>query len=316
VHSLEPEIRELRQEGLVDDATASRVAALERGDVFSVHAELRVALYAGVTMVTGGVGMILARNLDRIGPLAITLAIALAAAACVIPALRAIRAGNQPSTAADYLLLLGALLASADLAYAERQFGLLGPLWPWHLLLLAGLHAALAYAFRSSLVLGASLAALAGWFGVGGGFGEISWAGTSAEELGTRALACAATIFLWRFADRQRDPDSPFSTVFDHFGANLAFWGALAWCHPMPWLLLGLPVLGVLATAAVRHALATGHELFLVYGVVYAALGICIAVASRLDDEQAAAGFSLLVVCVAAATLWHLRQRIREGAEP
>lgn len=315
MHTLEPEIRALHEEGLLDAATASRITALERGAVFSVHVELRAALYAGVTLVTSGVGLLLARNLERIGPLAITLGVALAAVACAVPALRARQAGRLPSTAGDYLLLLGALLASADLAYAERQFGLLGPLWPWHLLLLAAVHAGLAYGFRSSLVLGASLAALAGWFGVGGGFGDFSWVGTPAAEFGGRALACAATIAAWRVADRRCDPDTRFSAVFDHFAANIAFWGALAWCYPLPWLLAGLPIMALLSAAAIRHALATARELFLVYGVVYAALGICVAVAPRLDGVQLAAGFALLVVCAAAATLWQLRRRIREGAE-
>ena len=50
---------------------------------------------------------------------------------------------------------VGTLLASAALAYAERQFTLLGPWWSWHLLLLAVVHAAVAYAFSSPLVLAA-----------------------------------------------------------------------------------------------------------------------------------------------------------------
>jgi hypothetical protein len=313
VHTLEPEIRALHAEGLLDDETASRTVALDRGAVFSVHGELRLALYAGVTLVTGGVGMILARNLDRIGPLAIVLALVLAALACGVPAMRTRLAGQPLSTAGDYLLLLGVFLVSADLGYAEHEFKLLGPLWSWHLLLLAAFHAIVAYAFRSSLVLGASLAALAGWFGVGGRFGGIPFEDESAAELGTRAIACAAVIAAWRIADRHRDPHTSFSNVFEHFATNLAFWGALAWCRPMPWLLVGLPLLAVLSAVANRRAMRTGREMFLVYGVVYAAVGTCIATVPHIDGERTAAAFTLLVVCIAAAALWQLRQRIRES---
>jgi hypothetical protein len=314
VHTLEPEIRAAHAAGLLDDATASRAVALDRGEVFSVHGELRLALYVGVTLVMAGVGMILARNLDRIGPLAIVLAVALAALACGIPAART-RLANRPlSTTDEYLLLLAVLLASADLGYAEHAFALLGPLWTWHLLLLAVFHAMVAYAFRSSLVLGASLAALAGWFGVGGRFGPLSFADDSTFEFGTRALACAATIAAWRFADRHRDADSGFSDVFDHFAANLAFWGALAWCHSMPRLLVGLPLVAMLSAAAIWRALRTGREMFLVYGVVYAASGILIAALPYVDGERTAAVVALLVVGIAAAALWTLRQRIREAA--
>jgi hypothetical protein len=312
MHTLEPELRTLHAEGTIDDATASRALALDRGEVFSLHPELRATMYAGVLLLMSGVGIILARNLDRIGPLAIVLAIALAAVAFAVPAVRAKLAGRPLTVAADYLLLLAALLVSADLAYAERQFTLLGPLWSWHLLLLAIFHAAVAYAFASPLVLAASLAALAGWFGVGGTLGDVFLVSDSTPALGARALACAAVITVWRYADRRARPHTSFSDVFDHFAANLAFWGTIAWCVEWPWLAAGLPLLAALAYASVRRGLDTGREAFLVYGIVYAAIGICAAVVPHLHGMTVSFGFVLLVVCIAAATLWQLRGRLRE----
>jgi hypothetical protein len=312
MHTLEPELRTLHAEGTIDDATASRALARERGQVFSLHAELRATLYAGVLLVMSGLGIILARNLDRIGPLAIALAIAVTAIACAVPAVRANLAGRALTVAADYLLLLAALLVSADLAYAERQFTLLGPLWSWHLLLLAVIHAAIAYAFASPLVLAASLAALAGWFGVGGTLGDVLHFSYSTPALGSRALACAAVIAAWRHADQRARPHTSFSDVFDHFAANLAFWGTIAWCLEWPWLAAGLPLLAALAYASVRRGLDTGREAFLVYGIVYAAIGICAAVTPRLHGMTASFAFVLVVVCAAAATLWRLRRRLQE----
>ena len=102
--------------------------------------------------------------------------------------------------------------------------------------------------------------------------------------------------------------------MFDHFAANLAFWGALAWCLEWPWLAAGLPLLAALAYASVRHGLDTGREAFLVYGIVYAAPGLCAVVVPRLHGMTLSFGFVLIVVCAAAATLWHLRRRLREPA--
>jgi hypothetical protein len=312
VHTLEPELGALHGEGVIDEAAASRALALDRGEVFSLHPELRATLYAGVLLVMSGLGLILARNLERIGPLAIVLAIAIAAVAFAVPAVRAKLAGRPLTVAADYLLLLAALLLSADLAYAERQFTLLGPLWSWHLLLLAIFHAAIAYAFASPLVLAASLTALAGWFGVGGTLGDVLLFSDSTPALGARALACAATIAAWRYADHRARPHTSFSDVFDHFAANLAFWGTIAWCVEWPWLAAGLPLLAALAYASVRRGLDTGREAFLVYGIVYAAIGICAAVVPHLHGMTASFAFVLVVVCAAAATLWQLRRRLRE----
>jgi len=298
---------------MIDDATASRALALDRGEVFSLHQELRATLYAGVLLVMAGVGIVLARNLDRIGPVAITLAIALAAVACVTPAIRTKLAKRELSVAGEYLLLLAALLVSADLAYVERQFALLGPLWSWHLLVLAVVHAVIAYAFSSPLVLAASLTALAGWFGVGGTFGDVLDFSSSTPELGARALACAALIAAWRYADRRSQPGTPFSDVFDHFAANLAFWGSIAWCVDWPWFAAGLPLLAALAYVSVRRGLDTSRESFLVYGTVYGAIGLCVAVLPRLHGITVSLTFVLLVVCAAAATLWQLRRRLRES---
>ncbi len=315
MHTLEPEFRTLHAEGVIDDGTAARALARDRGLVFSLYAELRSTLYVGVLLVMSGVGIVLARNLERIGPFGIITAIALLAAACAVPAMRARRMGAESSIAAEYLLLLAALLLSADLAYAERQFSLLGPRWSWHLLLLAVVHAAIAYGFASRLVLAASLAALAGWFGVGGTLGDALHFGYSTPELGGRALACATVIVAWRFADRRVRPASGFTDIFDHFAANLAFWGAIAWCLESPWVLAGLPLLGAFAFASVRRGLDSGRESFLVYGIVYAAIGIGGAIAPRLHGLTPQLGFVLLVVCAAAVMLWRLRRHLREPVE-
>ncbi len=312
MHTLEPELLALHEQRMLDDETASRAVALDRGEVLSLHGELRATMYAGVLLVMAGVGTILARNLDRLGPAVIVLSVALAASACAIPAVRARLAGRALGVAADYLLLLAVLLASTDLAYAERQFNLLGPLWSWHLLLLAVVGAAVAYVFGSALVIAAALTALAGWFGVGGSVGDALHVAFSTPELGGRALACAAVIAAWRFADRHWRPDTRFSEVFDHFAANLAFWGSLAWCLEWPWLVAGMPLLAALAWASIRRGLETGREAFLVYGVGYAALGICFVVVPRLDGTTTTMAFVLLIVCVAAAALWQLRRRLRE----
>lgn len=311
MHTLEPELRTLQAEGLIDGATAARLLAADRRDVFSVQPELRLTMYAGVLLVVGGVGMVLARNLDRIGPLAIALGLALAAVVCAVPALRAKLAARPLDVAADYLLLLGALLASADLAYVETQFKLLGPLWSWHLLWLAVAHAVLAYTFRSTLVLAASLTSLAGWFGAGSTMGDIVLSYTS-PEVGARALACAVVIAAWRNVDLRVRPAMQFSGTFDHFAANLAFVGAVAWCVDWPWLAAGLPLLAGLAFVSIRHAFNTGREAFLVYGVLYAALGFCVAVVPHVNDFTAACALVLLVVCGSATAIWQMRRQLRD----
>src|SRR6516162_8692390 len=110
MHSLEEELRELQSREALDAASASRALALECRTLFSVFDELRATLYAAVALVITGVGILIKDHLDRIGPLTLIFVLALAGAACYLPAIRAKVQGTTRSTVAEYLLLLGALL--------------------------------------------------------------------------------------------------------------------------------------------------------------------------------------------------------------
>ena len=314
MHSLEPELRELHAAGLIDGDTAARAVALERGEVQSVFEELRAALYAGVALVMGGIGIVLERNLARIGPLTIMAVLALAAAACYASAIRTRLRAAPRSIGGDYLLLLGALIVSADLGYGEAQFHWLGADWSRHLLLLAVLHVVTAYALDSRLVLAVALTSLAGWLGVERSFGSVFEPGHVAPALALRALGCASIVFLWRTLHERLRATPPFTAVFDQFAVNLAFWAALSLSSGQHTRLAGLALFAVLAPLVIRTGLRTSEESFIVYGVVYTAVGAGI-LTGRLDADPLFTASALLVIVIAAAVLlWRLHARLRERA--
>src|SRR5260370_30465370 len=71
----------LVETGVLPAEQAAALLRVARGELVSVHAELRALLYAGVLLLTGGVGLLIKENLERIRPLAIATGLALAAAA-------------------------------------------------------------------------------------------------------------------------------------------------------------------------------------------------------------------------------------------
>src|SRR5258708_13349243 len=73
----------LRDRGLLPAEEAPRLLRVARGELLSVRAELRALLYAGVLLLTGGVGLLVEQNLERIGPVAIAAALGLGAAAAL-----------------------------------------------------------------------------------------------------------------------------------------------------------------------------------------------------------------------------------------
>ena len=239
-----------------------------RGELVSLRAELRVALYLGVTLIAGGAGLLVKENLDRIGPLTIAVGLGLAAAACLAwVALKAPRFSwgevASPHLAFDYLLLLGALLAATDLAYVEYRFTPLGANWPWHLLFVALFYAALALRFDSRLVWSLALSSFAAWRGVSVRFLEREpWNWWGDPGVRANAILCGVGFALLGWLLKRYGRKAHFEPVAVHLG----------------WLL----VLGGLADGASQSSRLAGPWLpfTLLLLAVGAALG---ALAFRLD---------------------------------
>jgi hypothetical protein len=311
MHSLEDEYLELQAGGEIDAAAASRAVALERRSYFSVFQELRFVLYASVTAITSGIAILLGKNLDRIGPLTIILALAVVAAVCYGTAWRTRRRGETRSLGGDYLLLLGALILSADVGYAESQFHWLGPHWSWHLLILAALHAATAYVLDSRLVLSASLATLAGWFGVEANWGALLGIDGAPGREGVQAIVYAGVVLAWRQVHRHMRGNPAFLYVFENFAANAGFCGALAMCFARETRLVGLGLLMSIAIASLYKALRGNQEIFLIYAICYASLGLCCVEAQVFPFGLFAALLELATVVAGVTLLWVFHQRLK-----
>jgi hypothetical protein len=314
MHTLEPEYRELHADGVVDAATASRLIALDSGALFPVYGELRFALYAAVAAITTGIGLLLKANIDRIGPLTLVLGLGLVAAACYGTAIRTRLRHATRTIGGDYVLLLGALVLSADLGYGESQFHWLGAQWSWHLLLLAALHAVTAYALGSRLVLSLALTSLAAWFGIDAGINTTALQGGAARQQATAALYCSALILGWREAHRRARGAADFEEVLEHFAAHLAFWGALGLSFAGDTRLAGTLLLLAVAALAVGKGLRRRQEPFVVYGVGYAALGLCVLEAQVLRDGLAVAVLGLATVVLAVLLLWRCHAQLKAAA--
>jgi hypothetical protein len=303
MYSLEMECQELRKAGVITEPVAAQAAALERGTIFSVFEELRFALYAAVAAITAGIGLLLKDNLDRIGPITLIVVLALASSGCYAIALRTRWQGKERSIGGDYLLLLGALIVSADLGYAESEFHWLGSEWQWYLLILAAFHGATAYGLLSRLVLCTSIAALAAWFGIEGRVATLFDVGGSAV-LGIHAVVCGGTLLVWRAANHRLGGPKSFESVFENFAANIGFWGAAALCLTPGARLFGLGLLAALAAASILKALRSKEEIFAVYGTAYAALTLCCLEAQVSEYGLGVLLLELATVVAGALLLW------------
>ncbi len=312
MHDLSPELEELQVEGAAAQARADAVR-LERRDLFSVHRELVVMLYAGVATVVAGVGFLVKANLDRIGPMALLCGILLGALACYAIAWRARSQGRARRLGEDYVLLLGALVFSSAIGYAEVKFRLLGEDWSRHLLLLAAWHLVTAYFFGSRLVLSVALTAFATWMGAELKFGALFDAGNRWWGGGPRALACAIVFYAGSRLHLAEDPraGSGFREVYRQFAVNFGFWGALALGGQSGTRWVGALVLLGLAAASGRTGFRERRESYLVYAVGYSTIGLIWLEALLFGALGLTSGLGLITVVGAVAVLFSLRARLK-----
>lgn len=196
-----PAIARLQGAGHVAPADADRMVRAADGRLVSVRLALRALLYAGVVILLGGVGLLVQENYGRIGPVAIAVSLALAAALCFAWVTRA-RAPfgwdevPSPNLAFDYVLLLGVLLAAADLAYVEVQFTALGAHWPWHLLIVAVGSGLLGVRYDSRVLFSFALTSLAAWRGVS--IAQVDWMldGPGGDIYALNAIGCGIVFLL------------------------------------------------------------------------------------------------------------------------
>lgn len=289
----EPELREL--------GAPERLIAIDRREVFSVYPELRAMAWVGVMLIASGAAILIKKNLD---PLGLATILGVAAVACYgFEVWR--RATARRSLIDDYVLLLGALLLSADLAYIEAQFHLLDERWATHFLIVAVLHAVTAYVFESRAVLSLSIAALAAWFGVE----RRSIFDFDAETAG-RALLCAAVVLLWRFVDA-RAWKSPFPRVFEHFAANLALFGAFSLTFARETRIAGALLTVLLAAVIIVYGFRQRAEPFVLYAYCYAVIAIDVLAVDMLRDRNLSLLFLVTSSIAAIVGLFILHGRFK-----
>ena len=281
---------------------------MARGELVPIRIELKTLLYAGVLVAVAGVGKFVRDYHDRLGPVLIASAVGVAALVCLVYAFR--RSPDfswgetvSPHIAADYVLVLGALLVASDLAYVERQFRVLGDRWPYHFLVVAAVYVLLAYRFDSRAVLSLAVSAFATWRGVSvtmafGGPGEKAFA-----VLRANALACGALFLVLGFLSVRLRRKPHFETVYVTAGLLLVFGGILSGVlqrSSSSWLFWEA-VLGIVGAVVMAAAWRLGRPIDFAIAVAALWLGALRLTGEILEREPlylAAAVWSVVAIVV------------------
>ena len=75
-------VQEIREAGIISAEQEQAILNFEKNKPMSIHWELRVILYLGVTLLTTGLGILIYNNIDTIGHISIIGLITVACGAC------------------------------------------------------------------------------------------------------------------------------------------------------------------------------------------------------------------------------------------
>jgi len=181
----------------------------------------------------------------------------------------------SPTLAFDYVLLLGVLLIGTDLAYLEVQYKILGPDWPWHLLLLSLIQLAFAFRFDSRAVLALSLASFAAWRGVALSFPGGALFGRHDAAIRVNALAVGALFLAAGILIERAGRKAHFEPAFGNLGLLLLLGAAVAGAYGGSGHLdrVWFPTLAVISAATITLAYRARRSDYFAQGVIAAYLG-------------------------------------------
>jgi len=122
---------ELHAEKLVSDASYQKLQQRKNNPLLSVYWEVKTVLYLGITLLTGGIGTLVYKNIDTIGHQVIIAFIALLTAGCFTYCFKHKKPYSRsrietPNTFFDYVLLLGTLSFLILVGYLQYQYNIFG----------------------------------------------------------------------------------------------------------------------------------------------------------------------------------------------
>jgi len=303
-------LEQWKAQGKISPEQAAHLASLSRGEPFSLYLELNILLYAGVLAFVAGLGWTVTTWSKQLGDvLVLTVLSAILAASfwyCFSRAPAWSPAETPaPSPIFDYVLYLGALTWSIELAYLESRFHLLSGQWDLYLLATAILFFLLAYRFDNRFVLSLGLSSLAGWFGLTiSHWSALQWPAHQGALYRQYALLYCLLVGVGGALLQRGGLKPHFFNTYLNIVANVLFWALLSGVFQRQGYGLWFLALLIACGASLAWGLARRQFAFVTYAAVYGYVGVSSLILRGVTDEIAGlmyfvvSGVGMLVMLV------------------
>lgn len=225
---------DLYKKDLLSEVELQAVKDAELKPVLSVHWELKTLLYLGVILLTGGLGIIVYKNIDTIGHQAVIAAIGIACLSCFFYCKKkAIGYANNkiesPNIWYDYILLLGCLLLITFLAYLQYAYNVFGTRLGMATFIPMVILFCTAYYFDHLGVLSLAVTNLATWVGITiTPMQLLKENDFESARLIYTGIALGLVLIGLAFISTQKNIKAHFAFTYKNFGTHLLFVALLA----------------------------------------------------------------------------------------
>lgn len=224
----------LHADGFISEASLEKIRMRAANQLFSLYWELRVLLYIGVLLLSGGIGILIYKNIDSIGHTASLLFIASISAGCFAYCLKknpdfSLQKVLPPNSFFDYILLLGCLTFMSFVGYLQFQYQVFGNRFGLALFIPLVVLFVTAYYFDNLAILSLAITNLAAWAGI---------ALTPARILADNnfdnstiiftSLLLAILLIATGMLTNQKKIKAHFEFTYTNFGVNILFISCLA----------------------------------------------------------------------------------------
>lgn len=163
--------KKLVEKELISTEEYKEILHYREKNIFSLHNELLSFLYVSILLFTSGIGILIYKNIDTIGHIAILAINFIIMTVCFFFGFKKAKKWNQnevlfDNAIYDYVVLLGSILATIFIGYLQFQYALFGTDYKFVYLISAVVCFAVAYFFDNKTVLSIALTALTTFIGI------------------------------------------------------------------------------------------------------------------------------------------------------
>ncbi|MGC4038987.1 MAG: DUF2157 domain-containing protein [Chitinophagaceae bacterium] len=229
-----PLFEKLNKEGLISDNSLSKIKTTDQVKPFSLHWELTTILYLGVLILTGGLGVLVYKNIDTIGHQVILAFIALISGGCFFYCLKnkapySTSKVESPNIGFDYILLLACLTFVIFIGYLQYQYHVFGERFGLATFIPMAVLFFCAYFFDHLGVLTLAITNLCAWAGITVTPLEILRENDfSNERLIVAGIILGVGLIGAGILTRKNNFKAHFEFTYTNFGMNLLFISVLA----------------------------------------------------------------------------------------